>query len=64
MSRKKTFDKIAVSVNGKRTKFKVGDFVKFNENDVMRCITKISIDSDGCVSYLMMFLHNNEMMSQ
>lgn len=64
MARKKTFDRISVSVDGKRTMFKVGDFIKFNENDIMRCITKISIDSDGCVSYLMTFLHDNEMISQ
>jgi hypothetical protein len=64
MSKKKKFDKIAVSVNGKRTAFKIGDYVKFFEGDTLRCITRITIDSDGCVSYMMTFVNDGSLVSQ
>ena len=62
--KKGSFDKIAVSVNGKRTIFKIGDYVKFFEGDTLRCITRISVDSDGCISYLMTFVHEGSLVSQ
>ena len=58
------FDKISVSVNGKKTKFKIGDHIKFNESDVLRCITAISVDSDGCVTYQLSFLNDKVLTSQ
>lgn len=64
MNKKAKFDKITVSVNGKRTIFKIGDYVKFYEGDTLRCITRISVDSDGCVSYLMTFVHDGSLISQ
>ena len=57
-------DKIAVTVDGKRTLFKIGDHLKFSEKDVMRVVTKISIDSDGCIAYLLTYLHDDVLTSQ
>lgn len=65
MKKKRTeYDKIAVSVNGKRTLFQIGDHLKFHDGDTRRCVTKISVDSDGCVSYLLTFLDDNVLASQ
>jgi len=61
--KKKQYDKIRVSVNGKPTKFKIGDYIKFNENDISRIITQISVDSDGCIQYLVSFLDGKAMTS-
>ena len=61
--KKKIYDQIRVSVNGKRTKFKIGDHIKFNENDSERIITQISVDSDGRIQYLVAFLDGKSMSS-
>lgn len=61
--KKKIYDKIRVSVNGKQTKFKIGDHIKFNENDVERIITQILVDSDGRIQYLVSFLDGKSMSS-
>lgn len=61
--KRKPFKRIRISVNGKPTKFKIGDYIKFNEKDVNRCITQISIDSDGCINYLVSYLDDKNMTS-
>lgn len=58
MSSKKKFEPIRCSVNGKRTKFKIGDVVQFCEDDTRRVITKIMVDSDCCVQYCVSYLRN------
>jgi len=50
------FEKIKISVDGNETKFSIGDHIRLNEDDVKRCVTKISVDSDGCVSYLLTYI--------
>ena len=60
----KKFDKIRVSVNGKPTKFRIGDHIRLNKHDMVRCVTQISVDSDGCVQYLLSFLNDGVVSSQ
>lgn len=59
------FKKISISVNGRRTKYRIGDHLRFAEDDDnVKCVTKISVDSDGCVSYLLTFFKGDSFTSQ
>lgn len=66
MAKKRKMDdeRITVSVNGRKVLLKIGDHIKFNDGDVRRCVTQITVDSDGCVSYLLTFLNDNVLTSQ
>jgi len=54
------FKKIRISVDGNDTKFQIGDHIRLHDDDVKRCVTKVSVDSDGCVSYLLTFINTDK----
>ena len=55
---------ICVSVNGRPTRFKIGDHIKFFERDKLRCITRISIDSSGSATYMLTYMGEDGLESQ
>ena len=62
--KKTKFRKIGIQVDGKPTKFRIGDSIQFGDGDSPKVITAIKVDSDGCVVYLLTHVKDGSLVTQ
>lgn len=62
--KKSKFKKIEVKVDGSPTKFKIGDSIQLGEKDSPKVVTAIKVDSDGCISYLLTCIKDEQFATQ
>ena len=53
-----------VSVDGKSTKFKIGDSIQLGDKDPPKVVTAIKVDSDGCIAYLLTYVKDGAFATQ